>query len=48
MKTRFRNLMVALIVASAGFLGSAIAGDDWFVLGEQSIKTADPSVTIKS
>jgi hypothetical protein len=41
-------MMATIIVASVGFLGSAIAGDKWFVLGEQSIRSVDPSATIKS
>jgi hypothetical protein len=41
-------MMVVFVVACIGFLGSAIAGDKWFVLGEQSIAAANPSATIKS
>jgi len=45
-------LMASFIVASAtlmGVLGSARAADDkWFVLGEQTIKSTDPSATITS
>lgn len=48
MKTGFNSMMATIIVASVGFLGSAIAGDKWFVLGEQSIRSVDPSATIKS
>ena len=52
MKTKFRALMASFIVASVtlmGALGSARAADDkWFVLGEQTIKSADPSATITS
>ncbi len=52
MKTKFRALMASFIVASAtlmGVLGSARAADDkWFVLGEQTIKSTDPSATITS
>ena len=40
--------MAALVVASMGFPGSATAGDEWFVLGEQAIQSANPSATIKS
>ena len=29
-------------------MGSAIAADEWFVLGEQAIKSSDPSAAIKS
>jgi hypothetical protein len=52
MKTKIRALMASFIVASAtlmGVLGSARAADDkWFVLGEQTIKSTDPSATITS
>ena len=41
-------LIALLVVASMGFLGSAIAGDEWFVLGEQAMPSANPSGTIKS
>ena len=43
------NKLTALVVAaSAVLLGSAIAADEWFVMGEQTIKSADPSVEIKT
>ena len=54
MKTKFRALMASFIVASVtlmGALGSARTGpadDKWFVLGEQTIKSTDPSATITS
>ena len=52
MKTKFRALMASFIVASVtlmGALGSARAADDkWFVLGQQTIKSTDPSATITS
>ncbi len=52
MKTKFRALMASFIVASVtlmGVLSSARAADDkWFVLGEQTIKSTDPSATITS
>ena len=52
MKTKFRALMASFVVASValmGATGSARAADDkWFVLGEQTIKSADPSATITS
>ena len=41
----------ALVVASvvlAGAVGSAGAADEWFVLGEKTLKTADPSTEIKA
>ena len=34
--------------ALMGAVGSATAADEWFVLGEQTIKSVDPSVNIKS
>lgn len=43
MKTLF---VVAAVLMGAG--GGARAADDWFVLGEQTLKPADPSVEIKS
>jgi len=52
MKTSIRTLMASFVVASValmGAMGSARAADDkWFVLGEQTIKSTDPSATIKS
>ena len=52
MKTKFRAFMASYVVASValmGTLGSARAADDkWFVLGEQTIKSTDPSATITS
>jgi hypothetical protein len=48
MKSKFHATMAALVVASMGFPGSATAGDEWFVLGEQAIQSANPSATIKS
>jgi hypothetical protein len=50
MKTKIHTLMASLAVASAAFLaaGTATAADEWFVLGEQTIKAADPSAQIKS
>ena len=52
MKTQIRTLMAFFVVASVvlmfGAVGSAKAADEWFVLGEQTIKSADPSVEIKS
>jgi len=44
-------LVASLGVASVvlvGTVGRARAADEWFVLGEQTIKSADPSVEIKS
>ena len=51
MKIKIRTLMALFVVASVvlmGAVGSARAADEWFVLGEQTIKSADPSVKIKS
>jgi len=51
MKTKLHALMGTFAVASVAFMGtmgSAIAADEWFVLGEQTIKSADPSAAIKS
>jgi len=52
MKTKIRALMASFIVASVtlmGVLSSARAADDkWFVLGQQTIKSTDPSATITS
>ena len=41
-------LFVVPFVVLMGAIGSAGAADQWFVLGEQAINSADPSVTIKS
>ena len=46
-----RYLLASLGVASIvlmGAVGSARAADEWFVLGERTLKAADPSVDIKS
>ena len=51
MKIKILTLMAVFIVPSGvlmGAIGSAGAADEWFVLGEQAIKSADPSVDIKS
>ena len=50
MKTKIHTLMAAFVVASAAFLGgcASVADDQWFVLGEQTIRSADPSVEIRS
>jgi len=51
MKIKILTLMALFTIPSAlvmGATGSAAAADQWFVLGEQAIKSADPSVTIKS
>ena len=51
MKTKIHTLMASFVVASValmGAVGSARAADEWFVLSQQAIKSADPSVAIKS
>jgi hypothetical protein len=51
MKTKFRTLIASLVVASIasiGAMGTATAADDWFILGQKTIRAADPSVEIKS
>ena len=52
MKTQTRTLMavfaVAFVVLMFGAVNIATAADEWFVLGQQTLKTADPSVEIKS
>ena len=52
MKTQTRTLVaafaVAFVVLMFGAVNIATAADEWFVLGQQTIKTADPSVEIKS
>jgi hypothetical protein len=50
MKTKV-DILKTLFVVAAVLLGvgsSARAGDDWFVLGEQTLNPADPSVDIVS
>ena len=52
MKTQLRTLMASFVVASValiGAFGSAKAADDkWFVLGQTTLKSTDPSASIKS
>ena len=52
MKTQIRTLMavfvVTFVVLMFGAVDSAKAADEWFVLGQQTINSADPSVEIKS
>ena len=51
MKSKVHILMASFAVAFValmGTMGSARAADEWFVLSEQTIKSADPSVEIKS
>lgn len=48
MKAKLRTLMAAFVVASVGAMGSAVAADAWFVLSQDTLKAANPSVEIKS
>ena len=52
MKTRNYILMAVVVVASVvlmvGVVDSAKAADEWFVLGQGTIKSTDPSAEIKS
>jgi len=48
MNTHIRNAMIAILVASTGTVGTAIAADQWFVMGEKTIASTDPSTEIKS
>jgi len=51
MKTKINILMASFVVVCVALLGamsSARADDAWFVLSTQTIKSADPSVSIKS
>jgi len=51
MKTKIHTLItsfVVVFVALMGTMGSARTADEWFVLSEQTIKSADPSAAIKS
>ena len=52
MKTQSRTLMaisvVAFVVLMVGAVDSATAADEWFVLGQLTINSADPSAEIKS
>ena len=52
MKIKIHNLTAFFVVAASavllGAVGSARAADEWFVMGEQTLKSADPSVEIKS
>jgi hypothetical protein len=51
MKPKIHTLIGSFVVASValmGAVGTATAADTWFVLGQQTIKSTDPSVAIKS
>ena len=48
MNMKIRTSLAAFVIASVATMGGALAADQWFVLGQKTIKTADPSVEIKS
>ena len=52
MKIKIHNLAAFFVVAAfavlLGAVGSARAADQWFVMGEQALKSADSSAEIKS
>ncbi len=49
---KIHNMAVSCAVAASvvllGAVGSAKAADKWFVMGEQTLKAADPSAEIKT
>ena len=48
MNMKIRTSLAALVIASVTTMGGALAADQWFVLGQKTIKAADPSTEIKS
>ena len=50
MKIKILTLMALFVVAPVVLVGAvrSAAADEWFVLSEQTIKSVDPSVEIKS
>ena len=51
MKIKIRNMAVVVaVLASAVLLGTVgnARADEWFVMGEQTLKSTDPSVEIKT
>src|SRR4026207_1991253 len=52
MKIKVHNVAAFVAVAASAVLlaavGGATAADEWFVMGEQTLKSADPSVEIKT
>ena len=52
MKIKIHNLTPFFVVAASavllGAVGTARAADQWFVMGQQALKSADPSVEIKT
>ena len=49
---KIHNLAAFFVVAASavllGAVGTARAGDEWFVMGEQTINSTDPSAEIKT
>jgi hypothetical protein len=49
---KIHNMAVSCAIAASvvllGAVGNASAADKWFVMGEQSLKAADPSAEIKT
>src|SRR6476646_4649647 len=52
MNMKIHNLAAFVVVAASvvllGAVGSARAGDQWFVMGEQTLNATDPSAEIKT
>ena len=52
MKIKIQNMTAFFVVAASavllGAVGNARAADEWFVMGEQTINSTDPSVEIKT
>ena len=48
MNMKIRTSLAAFVIASVATMGGALAADQWFVLGQKTIKAADPSTEIKS
>ena len=50
MKIKIHNLAAFCVTAASVILlgGSAIAADQWFVMGEQTLNATDPSAEIKT
>ncbi len=52
MKIKIHNMAALVAVAASavllGAVGNTRAGDEWFVMGEQTLKSADPSAEIKT
>jgi len=48
MNMKIRTSLAAFVIASVATMGGALAADQWFVLGEQTLQSVNPSVEIKS